>query len=84
MHQANNTSEVDRMVGIMICPSNLQRALFDVIDFVDFPAADVLQPNQGLSFPDAFAALQIFCASPKFGGLIVQSLIQIMTKGMEP
>jgi arginase len=43
----------------------------DVIDFVDFPAADVLQPKQGLTFPDAFAALQIFCASPKFGGLIV-------------
>jgi arginase len=43
----------------------------DVIDFVEFPAADALQPNQGLTFPDAFAALQIFCASPKFGGLIV-------------
>jgi arginase family enzyme len=43
----------------------------DVIDFVDFPAADVLQPNQGLTFPDALAALQTFCASPKFGGLIV-------------
>ena len=43
----------------------------DVIDFVDFPAADVLQPNQGLTFSEAFAALQIFCASPKFGGLIV-------------
>jgi arginase len=43
----------------------------DVIDFVEFPAADALQPNQGLTFPDAFAALQIFCASLKFGGLIV-------------
>jgi arginase len=43
----------------------------DVIDFIDFPAADVLQPKQGLKFTDAFAALHVFCASPKFGGLIV-------------
>jgi arginase len=43
----------------------------DVIDFVDFPAADVLQPKQGLKFKDAFAALHVFCVSPKFGGLIV-------------
>jgi arginase len=43
----------------------------EVIDFVDFPAADVLQPKQGLKFTDAFAALHVFCLSPKFGGLIV-------------
>lgn len=43
----------------------------DVIDFVDFPGADVLQPKQGMTFADAFAALQIFRASPKFAGLVV-------------
>ncbi len=43
----------------------------DVIDFLDFPAADVLQPQPGLRFADAFAALAVFCASPKFGGLVV-------------
>jgi arginase len=43
----------------------------DVIDFIDFPAADVLQPKRGLKFTDAFAALRVFCVSPKFGGLIV-------------
>jgi arginase len=43
----------------------------DVIDFVDFPAADVLQAKQGMTFADAFAALNIFCASPKFAGLVL-------------
>jgi len=43
----------------------------DVIDFVDFPAADVLQPKQGMSFVEAFAALRIFFASPKFAGLVL-------------
>jgi arginase len=43
----------------------------DVIDFVDFPAADVMQPQQGLTFAETFTALQIFCASPKFAGLVI-------------
>jgi arginase len=43
----------------------------DVIDFSDFPAADVLQPKEGMTFEDAFVALRIFCVSPKFGGLVV-------------
>ena len=43
----------------------------DVIDFLDFPAADVLQPKPGLKFAEVFAALRAFCLSAKFGGLIV-------------
>jgi arginase len=43
----------------------------DVIDFVDFPAADVLQPKQGMTFADTFGALRIFRASPKFAGLVI-------------
>jgi arginase len=43
----------------------------DVIDFVEFPAADVMQPAQGLTFAETLAALRVFCASPKFSGLVV-------------
>jgi arginase len=43
----------------------------DVIDFVDFPAADVMQPQQGLTFAETLTALQIFSASPKFAGLVI-------------
>jgi arginase len=43
----------------------------DVIDFVDFPAADVLQPDEGLTFAETFMALQVFVASPKFAGLVI-------------
>jgi arginase len=43
----------------------------DVIDFVDFPAADVMQPQPGLTFAETFAALQVFCSSPKFAGLVI-------------
>jgi arginase len=43
----------------------------DVIDFADFPAADVMQPQQGLTFAETLAALQVFCASPKFAGLVI-------------
>jgi hypothetical protein len=46
----------------------LSTSMAYVIDFLDFPAADVLQPKQGLKFKDAFA-LHVFCVSPKFGGL---------------
>jgi arginase len=43
----------------------------DVIDFVEFPAADVMQPVQGLTVAETLAALRVFCASPKFSGLVV-------------
>ena len=43
----------------------------DVIDFVEFPAADVMQPAQGLTFAETLAALRVFCVSPKFSGLVV-------------
>ena len=42
----------------------------DVIDADDFPAGDVLH-NQGLSFDDTMAALNVFVASPKFAGLVI-------------
>jgi arginase len=43
----------------------------DVIDFVDFPVADVPQHNAGLTFEEAIACLTAFAASPRFGGLVV-------------
>ncbi len=43
----------------------------DVIDFVDFPVADVPQHNAGLTFRDAMASLGVFAASPGFGGLVI-------------
>jgi arginase len=43
----------------------------DVIDFVDFPVADVPQHNAGLTFEEAMACLTVFAASPGFGGLVV-------------
>jgi arginase len=41
----------------------------DVIDFVDFPIADVPQINAGLTFQEAMACLEVFVASPQFAGL---------------
>ena len=43
----------------------------DVIDFVDFPVADVPQHNAGLRFDEAIASLGVFAASPAFGGLVI-------------
>jgi arginase len=43
----------------------------DVIDFVDFPVADVPQHNAGLKFDEAIASLGVFAASPAFGGLVI-------------
>ena len=40
--------------------------LVDVIDFVDFPAADVMQPHQGLTLAETRMALQILGASNPF------------------
>ena len=42
----------------------------DVIDFDDFPAAD-LPHYQGLSFDEAMAALGVFIASRKLAGLVI-------------
>jgi arginase len=43
----------------------------DVIDFMDFPVADVPQFNQGLTFREALACLAVFAVSPAFGGLVI-------------
>lgn len=43
----------------------------DVIDFVDFPIADVPQYNKGLTFEQAMAALQVLTSSPQFAGIVV-------------
>jgi arginase len=43
----------------------------DVIDFVDFPVADVPQHNAGLTFEETMACLMAFAANPGFGGLVV-------------
>jgi arginase len=42
-----------------------------VIDFVDFPVADVPQIKAGLTFRDAMICLGVFAASPKFGGMVI-------------
>jgi arginase len=43
----------------------------DVIDFLDFPVADVPQHNAGLRHEEAMACLAVFAASPAFAGLVV-------------
>jgi arginase len=43
----------------------------DVIDFVDFPVADVPQINAVLTLREALACLGVFAASPKFAGLVL-------------
>jgi arginase len=43
----------------------------DVMDFLDFPVADVPQHNAGLTFEDAMRCLGVFAASPRFGGLTI-------------
>jgi arginase len=43
----------------------------DVIDFLDFPVADVPQHNAGLTFQNAISCLKVFASSPKFGGLVI-------------
>ncbi|MDQ3924047.1 MAG: arginase family protein [Actinomycetota bacterium] len=43
----------------------------DVIDFVDFPIADVPQHNAGLTFREAIACLEVFASSPYFAGLTI-------------
>jgi arginase len=46
----------------------------DVIDFVDFPIADMPQLNAGLTFRDAMVCLELFVSSPKFAGLIITEI----------
>ncbi len=43
----------------------------DVIDFVDFPIADVPQFNVGLTFEEAMECLTVFTSSPQFAGLVI-------------
>lgn len=43
----------------------------DVIDFMDFPIADVAQMNTGLTFHNAVACLKVFVASPQFAALVI-------------
>lgn len=43
----------------------------DVIDFFDFPVADVPQHGAGLTFQEAFSCLKVFAASSGFGGLVI-------------
>ena len=46
----------------------------DVIDFVDFPIADVPQINAGLTFQEAMACLEVFVSSPQFAGLTIAEI----------
>lgn len=43
----------------------------DVIDFVDFPIADVPLINQGLTLTEAVDSLAVFAASPQLAGLVI-------------
>ena len=43
----------------------------DVMNFVDFPVADVPQHNAGLTFEETLERLGTFAASPAFGGLVI-------------
>ena len=43
----------------------------DVIDFLDFPVADVPQHNAGLTFLETISCLEVFLSSPGFGGLVI-------------
>jgi arginase len=46
----------------------------DVIDFVDFPIADVPQINAGLTFQEAMVCLEVFVSSPQFAGLSIAEI----------
>jgi arginase len=46
----------------------------DVIDFVDFPIADVPLFNRGLTFAEAMESLAVFAASPLFAGLVITEI----------
>ncbi len=42
-----------------------------MIDFVDFPVADVPQHNAGMTSREAIACLEVFASSPHFAGLTI-------------
>lgn len=46
----------------------------DVIDFVDFPIADVPLFNKGLTFVEAIDSLAVFVASPQVAGLVITEI----------
>jgi arginase len=46
----------------------------DVINFVDFPIADVPLINQGLTFVEAMDSLTVLAASPQFAGLVITEI----------
>jgi arginase len=46
----------------------------DVIDFVDFPMADVPLFNKGLTFGEAMESLAVFVRSPQFAGLVLTEI----------
>ena len=46
----------------------------DVIDFVDFPIADVPLFNKGLTFGEAMESLDVFVRSPQFAGLVITEI----------
>ena len=46
----------------------------DVIDFVDFPIADVPLFNKGLTFGEAIESLAVFVKSPQFAGLVITEI----------
>lgn len=46
----------------------------DVIDFVDFPIADVPQYNKGLTFAEAMSSLEVFSSSRWFAGLVITEI----------
>lgn len=46
----------------------------DVIDFLDFPLADVPLYNAGLAFDEAMDSLATFVASPQCAGLVITEL----------
>ena len=43
----------------------------DVMDFIDFPAADFPTINAGLTFEQTMACIDVFVRSPKFKGLTI-------------
>jgi arginase len=46
----------------------------DVIDFVDFPIADVPAINQGLTFAQTMESLSLFSKSTRFGGIAITEI----------
>ena len=46
----------------------------DVMNFIDFPLANIPTFNGGLSFQDAMTCLHIFAGSSKFAGLVITEI----------